>query len=132
MSAFSFEEKKRILLFIVKNSLDSKAMDQEVKWQELGSEMNRDWKEIRNAYFQWQKDDAHSITSKEKIQPEDLDNMNNVDNYNSTVCIHIFNSLNLQHKYYLFLKVLACKFIAAQCIMLLYCYLYVTNCSNIN
>lgn len=73
---FSCEEKRRILLHVVDKALEgsSTMTSDDEKWKELGREMNRDWQEIRDAYYQWRvednKPDVKKIENDEHVHDE--------------------------------------------------------------
>ena len=71
---FSNEEKNKVLRYATDNSLHNISEEDEQKWQQLSLEMGRDWKEIRNAYRQWQNEEPMStaIVKKEELQITDV------------------------------------------------------------
>lgn len=53
MSEYSREEKEFIEQFVAAHSLNEYSAENEEKWHELGTLMNRDWEHIRKTYDSW-------------------------------------------------------------------------------
>lgn len=91
MAVFTIDEKRKIMSYVLANQADERPMKNEEKWQELGGQMNRDWKEIRDAYFLWKSEEKAVISVSQNSQ-DDYE-LNETENFQQCDCKFVSNVL---------------------------------------